>query len=87
MACDVLSIPISIVAFESTFSMVGWVLDQFQSSFKPKKVESIVCSDWIFGQEGYIFFSILYEYNIFMIYFELWLFANLRLNFVYFFGL
>ncbi|KAH9648221.1 BED-type domain-containing protein [Citrus sinensis] len=60
MARDVLTIPISTVAFESTFSVCGRVLDQFRSSLKPETVESIVCSrDWIFGQEGYLFFSIL----------------------------
>ncbi|XP_052290415.1 zinc finger BED domain-containing protein RICESLEEPER 1-like isoform X1 [Citrus sinensis] len=52
MARDVLTIPISTVAFESTFSVCGRVLDQFRSSLKPETVESIVCSrDWIFGQE------------------------------------
>lgn len=60
MARDVLTIPISTVASESAFSVGGRVLDQFRSSLKPETVESIVCSrDWIFGQEGYLFFSIL----------------------------
>ncbi|KAH9734335.1 zinc finger BED domain-containing protein DAYSLEEPER [Citrus sinensis] len=52
MARDVLTIPISTVASESSFSVGGQVLDQFRSSLKPETVESIVCSkDWIFGQE------------------------------------
>ena len=60
MARDVLTIPISTVASESAFSVGGRVLDQFRSSLKLETVESIICSrDWIFGQEGYLFLSIL----------------------------
>ncbi|KAK3221347.1 hypothetical protein Dsin_008372 [Dipteronia sinensis] len=53
MARDVLSIPVSSVASESTLS-VGWrVLDQYRSSLKPDTMEAIICSrDWIHGGEG-----------------------------------
>ena len=93
MARDVLTIPISTVASESSFSVGGQVLDQFRSSLKPETVESIVCSkDWIFGQEGYLLFfflnSLVFMNIIFvMVDFELWLFTILRLDFVCFFGL
>ncbi|XVF55831.1 hypothetical protein PTKIN_Ptkin06aG0068100 [Pterospermum kingtungense] len=50
MARDILSIPITTVASESTFSVRGKVLDQYHSSLKPDIVEAIVCTkDWLFG--------------------------------------
>ncbi|XVF60729.1 hypothetical protein PTKIN_Ptkin08bG0071400 [Pterospermum kingtungense] len=50
MARDILSIPVTTVAFESTFSVGGKVLDQYLSSLKPEIVEAIVCTiDWLFG--------------------------------------
>jgi len=53
MARDVLSIPLSIVASESVFSIEGRVLNAFHSSLKPKTVEAVIClRDWAFGQEG-----------------------------------
>ena len=53
MARDVLSIPLSVVTSESTFSVGGRLLDVFRSSLKPKIVEAVIClRDWAFGQEG-----------------------------------
>ncbi|KAM3323375.1 zinc finger BED domain-containing protein RICESLEEPER 2-like [Capsicum chacoense] len=43
MARDVLVIPISSVASECAFSMVGWVIDPFRSSLTPKLVQSLIC--------------------------------------------
>jgi hypothetical protein len=48
MARDVLAIPISIVASESTFSTSGRILDDFRSSLTPFMLEALVCAqDWL----------------------------------------
>ena len=45
---DILVIPISTIAYESTFSTSGHILDIFRSSLSPKTVETHVCSqNWL----------------------------------------
>jgi len=51
MARDVLCIPLSTVSFESAFSSIGQVLDQYQSTLKLDMVKAIIYSrDWIIGR-------------------------------------
>uniref|UniRef100_A0A1S4CEB8 Zinc finger BED domain-containing protein RICESLEEPER 2-like n=1 Tax=Nicotiana tabacum TaxID=4097 RepID=A0A1S4CEB8_TOBAC len=48
MTRDVLAIPISSVASESTFSTSGRILDPFRSSLTPRLVQALVCvQDWL----------------------------------------
>ena len=57
MARDILSIRISIVVLESTFSVGGQVIDQFRSALKPDVVEALVCTrDWLYADIGNVFF-------------------------------
>jgi hypothetical protein len=47
MAADILAIPISTVASESTFSAGGRVIDEYRSKLNEESVESLICgSDW-----------------------------------------
>jgi len=56
MARDILAIPLSTVASESTFSVGGRVLDAYRSSLRPETVEAIIClRDWLYGLQGDFF--------------------------------
>lgn len=43
MAADILAIPISTVASESTFSAGGRVIDEFRSKLNGESIESLIC--------------------------------------------
>ena len=71
MARDVLAIPITIVASESTFSIGGQILDEYRSCLKSNAVEVLICTrDWLFGYGGNdykpSFFRLTFLFNIYM---------------------
>jgi hypothetical protein len=64
MARDILSIPISTVASESTFSVSGRVIHQYRSLLKPNFVEALVCTrDWLYEEEGNICYLYIYFFH------------------------
>jgi hypothetical protein len=61
MAHDILSIHVSTIASESTFSVGECVIYQFKSSLKPYIVEALVCTkDWLYGEQCNIISIISY---------------------------
>jgi hypothetical protein len=64
MARDILSIPISNVASESTFSVGGREIDQYRSLHKPDIVETQVCTrDCLYEEKCNICYLYIYFFH------------------------
>ena len=60
MACDIMSIPITIIASEFAFSIGGQILDKYHSCLLLQNAKALLCShNWLFCGLGNLFFIYL----------------------------
>ncbi|PRQ57352.1 putative HAT dimerization domain, ribonuclease H-like domain-containing protein [Rosa chinensis] len=55
IARDVLAIPVSTIASESSFSTSGRIIDPYRSSLSPRMVEALICTqNWLRSENVYL---------------------------------
>lgn len=65
IALDILDIPISTVASESSFSTSGRIVGPHRSKLLPKTIEAIICTqNWLSGGKKAMHFFICYLFVI-----------------------
>ncbi|KAI8559648.1 hypothetical protein RHMOL_Rhmol04G0189600 [Rhododendron molle] len=88
MACDILSIPITSVASESTFSAGGRVIDPYRSSMATEIVEMLLCgANYVRAYHGLKKGSDVSEICLFMFSYPLMLIIYIMMNILLFFFL
>ncbi|KAI8571688.1 hypothetical protein RHMOL_Rhmol01G0138800 [Rhododendron molle] len=86
MACDILSIPITLVALEFTFSAGGRVIDPYRASLAIETVEMLLCgADYVHTYHGLKKGSDVSEICLFMFSYPLMLIIYILMNFLLFF--
>ncbi|XP_024171622.1 zinc finger BED domain-containing protein RICESLEEPER 2-like [Rosa chinensis] len=55
VAKEILAIPVSTIAWKSSFSTSGTIIDQYHSSLSPRMVEALICSqNWLRSENVYL---------------------------------
>ena len=69
MARDLMSIPITTVASESSFSTGKKILTPYRSRLLLENVEATLCTkSWLYGFEGNLIFFYSHNYTILILY-------------------